>query len=447
VHTSISLINYKSYRKASLRLVPLALLIGANASGKSNLIEGIRFLSWLARGQRLDDLVSAMQSEGHRIRGTVTDLVYQSQGAEHNERLVFGFDCHGVSGTRMDLELGLADFKIRFEVTAEGMRVVAESLSHVIFPGPKQIYYELVKPAKEFSHEVSVRYESFTAEQGPEINCSDQQAIFTQLGTPARFVGPDAQRHMPRAVNDLRYFLDRILFLDPNPGGMRNSSFVIEKKLKGDGSNLSSVLFDLCREPDRKATVLDFIRALPEQDIRDIGFLEGPRKEVIVTLTESFGGQDRQWDAGILSDGTLKVLAIAAALLSAPENSLVVVEEIDNGVHPSRAGMLLENILKLANSRRLRVLVTTHNPALLDALPVAAIPDVVCCYRDPEQGDSRLIRLEDVRDYPELVAQGPLGQLMTRGILDRYLKDRRSEDEKKADALRWLDSLDQAASS
>jgi hypothetical protein len=36
---------------------------------------------------------------------------------------------------------------------------------------------------------------------------------------------------------------------------------------------------------------------------------------------------------------------------------------------------------------------------------------------------------------------------MTRGILDRYLKDRRSEDEKKAEALRWLDSLDQAANS
>lgn len=53
-----------------------------------------------------------------------------------------------------------------------------------------------------------------------------------------------------------------------------------------------------------------------------------------------------------------------------------------------------------SNARKLRALITTHNPALLDALPPAAIPDVVCCYRDPERGDSRLIRLEEVRSYP-----------------------------------------------
>ncbi len=428
-----------------MRLAPLTLLIGANASGKSNAIEGIRFLSWLARGQRLDELVSAVQSEDQRVRGTVGDLVYRKPD-DKQDRPIFGFACRGNPGLFRDFDGSSAQFKTRLEVTADGMRVAAESLGGSYIGRGKPLLYEVVEPAKEFSHEVTVGYDRFAPGRRPQIACSDQQAIFSQLGTPARFVSPWAQRHIPEAVDRLRGFLDRILFLDPNPGRMRNPSFIIEKRLKGDGSNLSSVLFDLCREPDRKAAVLDFIRALPEQDIRDIGFLEGPRKEVIVTLTEAFGGGDRQWDAGILSDGTLRVLAIAAALLSAPEGSLVIIEEIDNGVHPSRAGMLLENILKLAQSRKVRVLVTTHNPALLDALPIAAIPDVVCCYRDPEQGDSRLIRLEDVRDYPELVAQGPLGQLMTRGILDRYLKDRRSEDEKKAQALRWLHSLDRASS-
>ena len=72
--------------------------------------------------------------------------------------------------------------------------------------------------------------------------------------------------------------------------------------------------------------------------IRDIGFLETPRKEVMLTLTKSFADQAKVWDAGMLSDGTLRILAVAAALLSAPEESLVIVEEIDNGVHPSRVG-------------------------------------------------------------------------------------------------------------
>jgi predicted ATPase len=222
---------------------------------------------------------------------------------------------------------------------------------------------------------------------------------------------------------------------------MRQYSFVVEKSLKGDGSNLSSVLYDLCEGKDQRERVLDFIRALPEQDIRDVGFLETPRKEVMLTLTESFAGRDKVWDAGILSDGTLRVLAVAAALLSAPEGSLVIIEEIDNGVHPSRAGVLLENIQGVARGRNVRVLVTTHNPALLDALPTEAIPDVVCCYRDSQEGDSRLIRLEDLKEYPELIAQGPLGQLMTKGILDRYLKDRTSSEQRRVKAREWLKSL------
>ena len=56
----------------------------------------------------------------------------------------------------------------------------------------------------------------------------------------------------------------------------------------------------------------------------------------MVKLTETFGGSATEYDATLLSDGTLRVLAIAAAVLSAPEGSIVVIEEIDNGC--TRAG-------------------------------------------------------------------------------------------------------------
>jgi len=85
----------------------------------------------------------------------------------------------------------------------------------------------------------------------------------------------------------------------------------------------------------------------------------------------------------LLSDGTLRVLAIsqrdealcaiAAAMLSATEGSLVVIEEIDNGVHPNRAKHLLASIRDIAEQRKLRVLLSTHNPALMDALPDAKL--------------------------------------------------------------------------
>jgi hypothetical protein len=161
----------------------------------------------------------------------------------------------------------------------------------------------------------------------------------------------------------------------------------------------------------------------------------------MVELVESFGEGTQEWDAPMLSDGTLRVLAVAAAVLSAPEGSLIAVEEIDNGVHPSRAGHLLQHIQEVAKERNLRVLLTSHNPALLDSLPDEAVPHVVCCYRDPTEGDSRLVRLEEIDQYPELVARGPLGRLMTQGIIDEYVKKQSTREDRKSRDEAWLRDL------
>ncbi|NEP47110.1 MAG: ATP-binding protein, partial [Okeania sp. SIO2H7] len=196
-----------------------------------------------------------------------------------------------------------------------------------------------------------------------------------------------------------------------------------------------------CQNSDTKTEVLEFVKSLPEQDIEDIGFIETPRAEVMLQLTETFGDRSTPYDATTLSDGTLRVLSVAAVLLSAPEESIVVIEEIDNGVHPSRAESLLKRISRIARSRNLRVLISSHNPALLDALPDEAVPETVFCYRSPKDGSSQLVRLGDIPDYPELIAQGTVGNLMTRGVLERFVKYHPGKEEKKKKALEWLAAL------
>src|SRR5690606_13244628 len=118
---------------------------------------------------------------------------------------------------------------------------------------------------------------------------------------------------------------------------------------------------------------------------------------------------------------------------SAPEGSLVVVEEIDNGVHPSRAGSLLRSLLDTARRRDLRVLVTTHDPALQDALPEEVLPDVTLAYRDPADGRTRLSRLGDLERFPQMVASGSLGQLVTRQSFEKMVKEPREQAD-----LGWL---------
>jgi len=423
--SSFGIKNFKSYREASLPLAPLTVMIGANASGKSNAIEALRFLSWIAQGNKLGAIRYAVQEADTTVRGKVSDLAIR-------ESRSFTLSCETT-------DTGWNHYKIEIELRDDDeLHIVDERLTG---PGSKVPLYEVVTPSRGAASDARVAYNNFArGGHKPQVICNDQMAILVQIQSSARFEGghKKAQRVIPIITSKYQKWLSNILFLDPRPSVMREYSFKTERTLKESGGNISGVLFNICLNKKLKNYALDFIRSLPEQNIKEISFIETPRGEVMLELTETFGQRDTNYDASLLSDGTLRVLSIAAAVLSAPRDSLVVIEEIDNGVHPSRAEQLLDKISEIAKERGLRVLISSHNPALLDALPDDAVPNVVFCYRDPSDGASRLVRLQDVPDYPELVAQGSIGHLMTRGILDRFVKHHPGPNERKKKALDWL---------
>lgn len=126
-------------------------------------------------------------------------------------------------------------------------------------------------------------------------------------------------------------------------------------------------------------------------------------------------------DARGMSDGTLRFLAILTALLTRPQGSLLVIEEVDNGLHPFRAHLLLDVLHTIGKQRGVDVLVTTHNPALLDAMGTEMVPFITVAHRDPVTGHSLLTLLEDIGQLPKLLAQGTVGRLSSRGLIEKAL--------------------------
>ncbi|MFM6309879.1 MAG: AAA family ATPase [Dolichospermum sp.] len=425
-----TLANFKSYNTSRLPLGALTVLIGANAAGKSNALEGLRLLSWLAQGQKLSSIQYAVNSAEAVVRGRVNDLCYHGQSS-------FTIGC------RLDIP-EWNELNITLSVRDGELHISSERITD----SKNTVLYELDQPSQGINTDVGVAYNNFTRGQNkPRITCSDQIAIFVQLDSPGRFdvKYEKSQKIIPETVREYQRVLQNILFLDPIPAKMREYSFKSDQRLQEDGKNLSSVLYRLWQnQPENQQTILNFIQSLPEQAIDGLDFLIGPRDEVMVRLAETFGDNRRYYEAALLSDGTLRVLAIAAAMLSATEGSLVVIEEIDNGVHPNRAKHLLASIRDIAERRKLRVLLSTHNPALMDALPDVALGDVVFCFRDPQgrnKGNSRLVRLRDMDDYSSLILQGPLGQLVTTGVVDRFVKSPHTPEDRKQQALAWLSRL------
>lgn len=77
---SISLENFKSYSAEQiLALGPLNLLIGANAAGKSNIIEALRLIKWFISGVDLDSIQNKLEESDKWFRGDFHDLVYMCE--------------------------------------------------------------------------------------------------------------------------------------------------------------------------------------------------------------------------------------------------------------------------------------------------------------------------------------------------------------------------------
>jgi hypothetical protein len=307
VLSAITLNNFKSYRTARVPLSALTVLIGANASGKSNAIEGMRLLAWLAQGQKLATIQYAVNSADQIVRGRVEDLPYR-QGSSFS----LGCESDLSEASRLCMTISRRE---------DGLHIAEETLTSPTSTVP---LYTVDQPSVGHGTDVGVAYNNFSRGRNkPHVKCSDQLAIFTQLTTPAPFdsAHTTSKEVIPRVTVQYERWLSAMLFLDPVPAMMRGYSFPSEKVLRGNGANLSGVLMNLWGQEHEAATdpfasnrrdILSFVQSLPEQDIAGIAFLREPRGGVAVSLDETFGGLPRSYDASLLSDGTLRVLAIAA---------------------------------------------------------------------------------------------------------------------------------------
>ena len=426
--TGFTLENFKSFREpATLPLAPLTMLAGANASGKSNLVEALCLSSWIAKGLRVTENPHPSMGGGNPVRGRLKDLGFEQSGS-------FSFSFQ-TSHPEWD------GYSIALEYGDDQLYISDENITSTKYDDS---LYELkvmkrLEDAPKYTDRI---LKTFLLSETSGILVEGEVSILQSMqGIDRVHRCSQGEETIGNISSRYRYWLSHIAFLDPKPSEMRGYCLKHDQQLRENGENISSVLHDIFCDDGHKSWALNFIKSLPEQNIRDIDFIDTPRDEVMVRLTETFGGREKIYDATLLSDGTLRVLAIAAAVLSAKEDSLVIIEEIDNGIHPSRAEGLLRQLADIAKERKLRLLLTTHNPALLDALPQEAVPDVVFCFRHPDTGASQLTRLADLTDYSGLVARGGIGTLMTQGIVDRFVKNPRTPEEKRRQALAWLDEV------
>jgi predicted ATPase len=331
--------RYLSLRDVDLRLERLNALIGANASGKSNLLDAMELLSDAVRAGDFDLAV--------RDRGGLVHLAWKGEKAQTVELAASVRVAGSVFRWTVRLALAGASFSVEEDVHEQPVEG---------------------GPPRQWLH----------ASAGAGFWWSKQGEVSLAIRpTGCALAAAAADEAFPARA--LAQFVSSWGFFDPSSESLRMAAVTTDSaRLARSGRNLAARLNAL-RESgspayDRILTAARAVLGLPDE----LDFRVSDADRVHFTQSEP-GLVFRVHQIGA-SSGTLRTLALMTALFG-EDQGLVAVEEPESHVHPAAIQAFAECVRRASEAQQ--IVLTTHSPVLLDAL---GEPGAVCVVRRSKDG-------------------------------------------------------------
>jgi predicted ATPase len=409
-------VNFKGFADATLDLrTPVTILIGRNGAGKSNVVEALELVSALLHGDSTDGVGEPSARPRIPIRGGLKQCV---------RRGATGFEIHVAVQDDLRYCLKMEERETlgargrsrltTFETLSYGQTTIATDVNDI---GRRTVQLD-----------------------GKSLMGIDDRSWFAAGSNVLANAGPDCAA----AAQSVAKSAGQVSVVQPDPTAMRAFVPLDDAMLHRNADNLASCLYALETGTQRQRAahrqIVQVLRTVPEEPIGALAAVDVEGRLVSFRVVYDNG----EWAlANVLSDGTLHLLGVAAALETMPEDSVVVFEEVDRGLHPSKVHELLAFCTAVARERHLRVLITTHNPATLDALTQEQRQGVVVCHWDAAAKASLLTPLHELHDYLSVLTASSLGAAASAGVIDEAARVPTAEEDaaKMAQALTWIDNL------
>jgi predicted ATPase len=392
--------NFRSFKEVDMELRPLNIVVGANASGKTNLVQAFRFLRDIAR-HGLENAV-ALQGGAEYL----TNLNSPGERECHIE-IVFTprMTLRRVSTDRSQQDIKVNE--VRHSLTIRTVRrtnsanIVQEQLEVRYISGVNHENLLLTREGR------TVRIEALPSTL---YSLSSFKGRRLRLG-----VNPNTSLMLPASLLSglpPSFYDESIAIYDFSPKLAKQAVPISSHyALSEDGANLPLIVQQILRSPRGRERLLRLLRmVLPY--IKQLLVTTPFGQHVSLQIQETYFDR-RTLPAALLSDGTVEVVALIVAMFFSPFNpQLLIFEEPDRNLHPGVMSALMA--LFHEASENTQILITTHNPALVRQ---AEVSDLLLIERDSE-GNSVLKRPADsqsVRIFLE--EQLGLDYLLTQNLL------------------------------
>lgn len=219
---------------------------------------------------------------------------------------------------------------------------------------------------------------------------------------------PEDEERFPASTWVKRILLEGIHRLSLNAEKMRLPSPAGSPiDFLADGSNLPWVVHALENTPELKRRWVEHI-ATSLTDVVDVTTVEKPEnRSRYIELHYSSGLRAPSW---VLSDGTLRLLALTLLAYAPKPPALMLIEEPENGIHPKAMETVMQSLESVYDSQ---ILCATHSPIVLSQLDTSQI----MCFGKNDDGAIDIVRGNEHPQLREWKSALNLGDLLAAGIL------------------------------
>ncbi len=414
--TYIKINGFKSLVDFEMEFSPFTVIAGLNASGKSNLFDAFKLLSSLATS---DNIKKAFGEQ----RGELSELFTQYNETDYADEMSFEVemlvnktvsDAWGNTATlkytRLRYELKIR--RITNSLELQDLNVVSEKLENL--KHADDIWLKRIDKNKveEWRPKVDkgkrgTPYIMTETEQNVPTVLVPQDGV--QGGSKRRFPLINATRtvlssfdtidfpHVLAAKEEMKSWK----FLQLNPEDLRQPT---KKEYGSDyisesGKNLAGAFFrlkstDTFVTSEISARLQKFIPSFIIADVID----DKENKQYLIKLKDT---DKKEYTSRVLSEGTLRILALCIIEADIKHNGLLCFEEPENGIHPHRIGAMTELLNDLSTDFKnteyhlRQVIVNTHSPVFIGNLKNQAYNPTVSVFYS--QLRNRIITLNSKR--------------------------------------------------
>ncbi len=383
----VTIKGYKSFKNLSLELKPLTVIFGPNASGKSNFLDALYLISRMATKRNLSE-----SYKDHRGL-PLESFYYADEGYEKNlEKPTLSFS--------FEIDIQLSDSVInKVEEIVRGKRKGIDSLdqSKKIITEKRLRYYLAIEglPQTGYLRVMDERLcaikpngqerkrSAFIERHGKQIRLrmeGQAHPTYYNIGLEHTIVSESLyEPHYPH-ITALRIELANwyTYYLEPRDLMREDVPLAEIESIGPRGQNLAAFLNTLnYRHPkDFHSFNLSLKRILPNKSSIQIV----PLKEGLVGLRLSENGL--WFPARLISEGTLRVIGLLAAIHPRNPATLISFEEPENGIHPTRLKLIAEILKNAAQQTGKQIIITTHSPILPEFFSDKAL---FVCFKDKKQ--------------------------------------------------------------